>query len=168
MRAVKPGQVEKGTLHSQICTVRYGSHCSLFFSLLRRASRIQATFLRELKSALARRQIAKVAAICYVDICKAATYVSRSENSALGQLVPEIEEDLKTCLFDPNRPFQTDAQVDQRLMTDCLTALFRLNPSKTLNELVPVCLAPNAHSAFRLVLVKSCNAIASEVTYENQ
>ncbi len=55
-----------------------------------------------------------------------------------------------------------DSQIDQKLMTDCLTALFRLNQD-TLESLIPVCLSENAPNAFKLVLVKSCYAIASEV-----
>ncbi|KAF0455119.1 gtpase-activator protein for ras-like gtpase [Gigaspora margarita] len=65
-------------------------------------------------------------------------------------------------LFNPAKPFPNEMNVDHRLMTDCLTALFRLNPRKTQESLIPSCLQDNAPSAFKLVLVKSCNSIASE------
>ncbi|CAG8615452.1 22543_t:CDS:2, partial [Racocetra persica] len=121
----------------------------------------KAAFLEALRNSLRRPRLADVAAVCYVDICKASTYIARNESSALRSLVPEIEKDLQLKLFDPGRPFTSDQQIDQKLMTECLTALFRLNKD-TLGNLIPVCLAENAPSTFKLVLVKSCYAIASE------
>ncbi|CAG8730221.1 7577_t:CDS:2, partial [Ambispora leptoticha] len=120
------------------------------------------SFLETLKKSLRKSTFAEVAAICYVDICKAATYVSKSDSSALRLIVPEIANELKEKLFNPNQPFITEAHVDQRLMTDCLTALFHLNPRNALHSIIPVCLQKNAPNAFKLVLVKSCFALASE------
>ncbi|CAG8508989.1 2177_t:CDS:10 [Funneliformis mosseae] len=121
----------------------------------------RAAFLDSLKQSLRRSRLADVAVVCYVDICKASTYVAKNDSSALRLIVPDIENDLKARLFDPSRPFMNDSQIDQKLMTDCLTALFRLNQD-TLESLIPVCLSENAPNAFKLVLVKSCYAIASE------
>ncbi|CAG8574310.1 8733_t:CDS:10, partial [Diversispora eburnea] len=120
-------------------------------------------FLDSLKSSLKRNKLADIAAVCYVDICKASTYVSKNETSALRMIVPEIENDLQERLFDPSRPFLNEQQIDHRLMTDCLTALFRLN-TNILRSLIPVCLADTSPNTFKLVLVKSCYAIASEET----
>ncbi|RUS29150.1 hypothetical protein BC938DRAFT_480989 [Jimgerdemannia flammicorona] len=124
-------------------------------------------FLDSLKKSLRSARLADVAAICYVDICKASTYVSKNDMSALRHIVPEIENELKEKLFDPSRPFlNSDNAIDQALMTDCLTALFRLNPRNALRSLIPVCLEgkqeDRAPTAFKLVLVKSCLAIAAE------
>ncbi|CAG8518713.1 24789_t:CDS:10 [Dentiscutata erythropus] len=121
----------------------------------------KATFLEALRNSLKKPRLADVAAVCYVDICKASTYIAKNEASALRSLVPEIEKDLQLKLFDPGRPFTSDQQIDQKLMTECLTALFRLN-KETLENLIPVCLAETAPTTFKLVLVKSCYAIASE------
>ncbi|CAI2172941.1 5991_t:CDS:10 [Funneliformis geosporum] len=121
----------------------------------------RVAFLDSLKQSLRRSRLADVAVVCYVDICKASTYVAKNDSSALRLIVPDIENDLKAKLFDPSRPFMNESQIDQKLMTDCLTALFRLNQD-TLESLIPVCLSENAPNAFKLVLVKSCYAIASE------
>ncbi|CAG8685690.1 17047_t:CDS:2, partial [Dentiscutata heterogama] len=102
----------------------------------------KAAFLEALRNSLKKPRLADVAAVCYVDICKASTYIAKNEASAL-------------------RPFTNDQQIDQKLMTECLTALFRLN-KETLENLIPVCLAETAPTTFKLVLVKSCYAIASE------
>ncbi|CAG8444039.1 5054_t:CDS:10 [Acaulospora morrowiae] len=122
----------------------------------------RAQFLDNLKRHLRGRNLADVAAICYVDICKASTYVNSHDSSTLRTIIPDIESELRHKLFDPDKPFPSSDNVDQQLMTDCLIALFKLNPKETLSTLVPICLRENAPGAFKLVLVKSCNTIASE------
>ncbi|CAG8520644.1 15640_t:CDS:10, partial [Funneliformis caledonium] len=121
---------------------------------------LKIQFFDTLKRSL-RNKNAEVAAVCYVDIFKASTYV-KNEASALRLIVPDIENELKETLFDPNRPFPNEQNVDQKLMTDCLTALFRISPGNTLRSLIPTCVHENVPNAFKLVLVKSCYSIASE------
>ncbi|KAI9597754.1 hypothetical protein BDF19DRAFT_434347 [Syncephalis fuscata] len=120
-------------------------------------------FLDSLKKSLKSNKSAEVAAIACVDLCKAATYTNREEQLALSTIVTDIENELRDKLFDPQRPFLTmSGAIDQRLMTECLTALFRSSPHSTLESLIPICLNDNTHTVFRLVLVKSCYLIASE------
>lgn len=52
--------------------------------------------------------------------------------------------------------------IDQKLMTDCLTAFFKLNVGNAMQSLIPTCLRESSPMAFRLVLVKSCLNIASD------
>lgn len=114
--------------------------------------------------------MAELAAICYVDICKAATYVSKSDVSALRHIVPDIENELKEKLFDIQRPLIADSLmgnlgiiIDHRcLLADCLVAMYRLNPRGILHSLFPVCLDDRAPTLFKLSLVKACLALAGE------
>lgn len=119
--------------------------------------------MEDLRNTLRVQKQADVAAVCYVDFCKASTYIARSEQSALRHIVTEIENELREKLFDPNRPFfDHEGVLDYNLMTECLTALFRLNPRNAIRSIIPDCLDERAPMAFKLVLVKSCLAIASE------
>lgn len=114
--------------------------------------------------------MAELAAICYVDICKAATYVSKTDVSALRHIVPDIENELKEKMFDVQRPLITDSLmtnlgiiIDHRvLLADCLVAMFRLNPRSTLHSLFPNCLDDRAPTLFKLSLIKACLALAAE------
>jgi hypothetical protein len=119
-------------------------------------------FMDSLRKSLRGSKQPEAAVVTFVDLCKAATYVDRNDDIAMWHVVPEIENDLRAKLFDPAHPFSTDGSIDQKLMTECLTALFKLNPKSTLNTLIPACLDPLAPTAFRLVLVKSCYLLASE------
>jgi neurofibromin 1 len=130
----------------------------------------KSVFLATLKSSLKAGRMAELAAICYVDICKAATYVARSDASALRHIVPDIENELKGQLFDSEKPLIADSMmsglgiiIDHRsLLADCLVAMFRLNPRHALRSLFPSCLDRRAPTLFKISLVKACLAIASE------
>ncbi|KAI7901148.1 uncharacterized protein BX663DRAFT_457281 [Cokeromyces recurvatus] len=127
-------------------------------------------FLATLKNSLKPGRMAELAAICYADICKAATYVPKTEASALRHIVPDIETELRNQLFDRDRPLIADSLmsglgiiIDHRsLLADCLVALFRLNPRHTLRSLFPTCLNQRSPTLFKISLVKACLAIASE------
>ncbi|KAG0224055.1 Ras GTPase activating protein ira2, partial [Actinomortierella wolfii] len=123
----------------------------------------KAQFLEALKKSLRNKSLMDIAARCYVDVCKAATYVSRNDNSALRHVVPEIENELKDILFTPERPYvDADGLVDKETMSSCLTAFFRLNPRQVLRSLIPECSSERAPNSFKLVLVQSFFTIASE------
>ncbi|EFA82125.1 neurofibromin [Heterostelium album PN500] len=116
------------------------------------------SFLDSLKKSLKVPKLADVAAICYVDICKASTFVSKSEMSALRYIVPGIETELKERLFNVART--PDGPNDIELMTDCLVSFFKISPRKVLT-LIPENLA-DTPPHFKMVLVKSLLRIAQE------
>jgi len=122
-------------------------------------------FLDSLKKALKSTKHADIAAVCYVDICKASTFVSKADMSALRYIVPAIEMDLKEKLFNPSVPFRQGGDtgtIDIDLMTDCLVSSFRINPRKVLSALFPECVHPDAPPHFKMVVVKSLLRIARE------
>ncbi|SAM09354.1 hypothetical protein [Absidia glauca] len=131
----------------------------------------RAAFLMTLRSSLkGGRTAGELAAICYVDICKAATYVPKDMSIALRHIVPDIEIELKQRLFDIQQQLPADRFgtnlgiiIDQRcLLADCLMAMFRLNPRHVLRNLFPACLSERAPTLFKMSLVKACLAITSE------
>lgn len=130
---------------------------------------VKVMFLNTLKSSLKGGRMAELATICYVDICKAATYVAKSD-SPLGRLLPDIEAELRNQLFDPEKPLISDSLmsglgiiIDHRtLLADCMVAMYRLNPRQALNKIFASCLDSRAPTLFKISLVKACLAIASE------
>ncbi|RCH89739.1 Ras GTPase activating protein ira2, partial [Rhizopus stolonifer] len=130
----------------------------------------KGVFLATLKNSLKPGRMAELAAICYVDLCKAATYVPKTDAYSIRNLIPEVENELRGQLFDAEKPLIADSLmsglgiiVDHRsLLADCLVAMFRLNPRHALRSLFPACLEPRAPTLFKISLVKACLAIASE------
>lgn len=115
-------------------------------------------------------RMGELAAICYVDICRAATYVSKENTASIRQVVPDVENELIEKLFDANRSADMDilsnnlgVYIDHRcLMADCIVAMFRLDTEKTVNSLIPTCFDNNAPTIFKMSFVKAAVAIASE------
>ncbi|KAF9540942.1 Ras GTPase activating protein ira2 [Mortierella hygrophila] len=123
----------------------------------------KAQFLAALKKSLRNKSLMEISGLCYVDICKASTYVSKNDTSALRHLVPEIENELKELLFTPAKPYlDADGTIDKATMSSCLTALYRLNPRHVIHSLIPELSSEKVPIAFKLVLVTSFYTIASE------
>jgi len=103
--------------------------------------------------------------VCCVDICKASTFVSKSDMSALRYIVPAIEVELKERLFNPAQPFKgPDGQIDEDLMVDCLVSSFYLNARKVCNSLFADCLKPTTPKLFKFVLVRCLLRVATAST----
>ncbi|KAG1471849.1 hypothetical protein G6F56_001890 [Rhizopus delemar] len=130
----------------------------------------KAAFLNSLKKAMKAERMAELAAICYVDICRAATYVSKDDMTAIRQIVPDIETELIDKLFDPYRTISVDQRANslgvnvdhQALMSNCIVALFRLDPERTVNKLIPSCFEFTAPAMFKTAVLKAAVAIVSE------
>ncbi|KAG0747979.1 hypothetical protein G6F62_000155 [Rhizopus arrhizus] len=133
----------------------------------------KAAFLSALSKAMKGDRMGELAAICYVDLCRAATYVSKDEMTAICQIVPDVENDLIDKLFDPHRYLSAEHKTNslgvsidyQRLMADCIVAMFRLDVERTVNTLIPLCFEFTAPTIFKVSVVKAAVMIASE---ENQ
>ncbi|SNX82669.1 related to Neurofibromin [Melanopsichium pennsylvanicum] len=103
-----------------------------------------------------------VATLCCVDLFKAAASVPRSENG-LRLIVHDLDAELKERLFDPKRPLASgNKPIELMLMIDFFAALFRLDPQRTIRELVPVCMSESSPIHFKIALVKACVLLASE------
>ncbi|KAG1177602.1 hypothetical protein G6F70_005649 [Rhizopus microsporus] len=134
------------------------------------ANNKKSAFLASLRKAMKGDRMADLAAICYVDCCRAATYIAKDDTTALRQIVPDIENELVEKLFDPHRPIGIDGRnnslgvyIDyQSLMADCIVALFRLDVERTVNTIIPACFEFSAPTLFKVSMVKAAVAIASE------
>eukprot|EP01133_Synstelium_polycarpum_P017457 gene17457-20830_t len=116
------------------------------------------SFTDTLRKSLKVPKLADVAAVCYVDFCKASTFVSKSELSALRYFVPQIETELKERLFNNQKVAEEN---ELELMIDFLVASFKVSPRK-LPLLIPDCLNPESPPHLKMVLVKSLLRIAQD------
>jgi len=124
----------------------------------------KAVFLDNLRKSLRNSRLSDIAAYSFVDICRASTFVSKTDGSALRLLIPNIEVELKERLYDIGRPNlnQIDSVIDQQLLIDSLTSFLKLNLNNSLRSLVSLMLQDNVPFYFKIVLVKSCYTIACE------
>ncbi|CAD6915554.1 unnamed protein product [Tilletia controversa] len=119
-------------------------------------------FVDALRKGLRNQKLLDASILCCVDICKAATFTTKHD-TGLRLLVPDLESELKERLFDPNKPALTPSkQIDTPLMIELFVALFKVDPNRTIREIVPVCLAETSPLPFRIALVKACGLLAAE------
>jgi hypothetical protein len=115
-------------------------------------------------------RMSELAAICYVDLCRAATYVQKDDMTSIRQVVPDVENELIEKLFDAHHPADSDPLsnslgvfIDHRcLMADCIVAMFRLDAEKAVYSLIPICFDRGAPTLFKMSVVKAALAIAME------
>ncbi|KAI8142067.1 hypothetical protein BJV82DRAFT_159057 [Fennellomyces sp. T-0311] len=109
--------------------------------------------------------------MCYVDLCKAATYVPPTDDCVLRHIAADIEDDLQEKVWDFSRNMAHDAAAtaslgytinQQALVSDYLLARLRLDPDSTLQHLVPQVLDESVPIIFKIALVKSCLEIARD------
>ncbi|KAF7721136.1 Ras GTPase activating protein ira2, partial [Apophysomyces ossiformis] len=132
----------------------------------------RTSFLGVLRKSLRSPRTADIAAVCYVDLCKASTYVPPTEDSVLRHIAADIEDDLKDKIWNFARPTVAESvsaslgyTIDvQSLITDYILAQLRLNTDNTLRTIVRTCVEENTPMVFKRALVKSCLAIAQDET----
>lgn len=119
-----------------------------------------------LRKSLKSSRTADIAALCYVDLCKAATYIRPDEDSVLHHIASDIDPDLREKIWTNINETSTSTlgySIDQLSLTvDYLLTRLRLDTQGTLSTLVPSCLEENAPIRFKLALVKACLIIAED------
>ncbi|KAI8328834.1 hypothetical protein BC941DRAFT_216115 [Chlamydoabsidia padenii] len=114
----------------------------------------RTSFLGTLRKSLKSSRTADIAALCYVDLCKAATYIRPNDDSVLHHIAADIDGDLREKIWTSEHHPSID------LTTDYLLTRLKLDTAGTLATLVPSCV--NDQPRFKLALVKSCLAILEE------
>ncbi|KAI9026450.1 hypothetical protein CLU79DRAFT_741805 [Phycomyces nitens] len=138
----------------------------------RNASTKKTVFFGTLRKSIKGGMLSELAAVCFVDILKASTFVSKNDMSLLKNVLPEVELELKRRLFDMQKPLPTDNSlinvgmpIDHcYLMADCIVAMFRLDPLDTINTLFSMCTFDRAPTIFKQSAIKAALVIAMEHT----
>ncbi|KAI8983424.1 hypothetical protein BDB01DRAFT_790689 [Pilobolus umbonatus] len=129
------------------------------------------SFISSLKVAMKTDKMTEIAAICYVDFCKATTYLFREDMVTMQQVIPNLVKDMVDSLFNMNK-LSNDTEVyynsigihiDHRyLLADCVVTMFRIDTQKTIDEIIPFCIGSSAATRFRMGVVKAAVMLASE------
>lgn len=112
----------------------------------------------------------EIAAICYVDLCKAATFIAPEEDSILRHIAADVEDVLKEKVWDFSRSSAVDTLSSslgytishQALVTDYFLASLRLDPKKTLSSLVPTLLEEDVPIVFKQAFINACLSVTLE------
>ncbi|ORX55545.1 hypothetical protein DM01DRAFT_1366815 [Hesseltinella vesiculosa] len=131
-------------------------------------------FLGTLRKSLKMSRHADVAALCYVDLCKAATYIRPDDDSVLHHIASDIDVDLREKIWAnlaeassttslASASSTSNNSVDLLILaTDYLLTRFKLDTKTTLADLAPSCIEESAPILLKMALVKACLVIAEE------
>ena len=127
-------------------------------------------FPHQLKKALQSTRTQEIAAICYVDLCKAATFINPREDTMLRHIAADVEDALREKVWDFKRASAVETLSSslgytishQALVTDYFLARLRLNPTNTLSTLLPTLLEEDVPTVFRQAFVNACLGIVTE------
>ncbi|GAA5815422.1 hypothetical protein MFLAVUS_008930 [Mucor flavus] len=127
-------------------------------------------FPRQLKKALQASRTQEIAAVCYVDLCKAASYISPNEDTILRHIAADVEDILQEKIWDFSRTSAVDSISSslgysishQALVTDYFLARLCLNTQKTLSTLVPTLLEEDVPTVFKQAFINSCLTVILE------
>lgn len=129
----------------------------------KKVSETYCKFLDSLLKALRGKEktLTDVAVVCFVDVYKASTFVSKSDMSALRFLVPDVQNHLQERLMNAENPIKTESgAIDVRLIVDFLVSSFRLNQRHVTSYVLPILF--KHPPVFKLVLAKSMLRLAQE------
>jgi hypothetical protein len=123
-----------------------------------------------LKKALQSTRTQEISAICYVDLCKAATYISPKEDSILRHIAADVEDVLREKVWDFTRSSNVDALSSnlgytishQTLVSDYFLARLRLDTKKTLDTLLPTLLEDDVPIVFKQAFINACLTVTLE------
>ncbi|XP_047542622.1 neurofibromin isoform X1 [Vanessa atalanta] len=104
------------------------------------------------------KQMTEAAIVTCVKLCKASTYLNIADSGNVTfVLVKSVINDLKSLLFNPNKPYARGAPCpgysELDLLTDCFVSLFRIMPHS--NDTLKVCLNLTTHISYHYVIVDS-------------
>lgn len=112
----------------------------------------------------------EISAICYVDLCKAATYISPTEDSILRHIAADVENILFEKVWDFTRSSVVDTLSSslgytishQALVSDYFLAALRLDSTKALDKLVPTLLEDDVPTVFKQAFINACLNVIME------
>ncbi|RCI06233.1 Ras GTPase activating protein ira2, partial [Rhizopus stolonifer] len=124
---------------------------------------------RRLKKALQSTKTQEISAICYVDLFKAATYISPHEDSILRHIAADVEDVLYEKVWDFSRAYTASSLSSslgytisyQTLVSDYFLARLRLDSQRTLAHLVPSLAEDDAPVVFKQAFVHACLTMVS-------
>ena len=126
-------------------------------------------FLEDLQKSIKVSKLTAIGCICYVDICKASTYVSKTDaSSGLRHILPSIESELKEIIFNSQNlqnlaPTKKSENIiiEEGIMVDFLFSLFYLSPRKIANSLLLDCMK-SSNPLFKKIFLNTLLKVARD------
>ncbi|KAL7754367.1 Ras GTPase activating protein ira2 [Sorochytrium milnesiophthora] len=119
-------------------------------------------FLDMLRKQLSQERMKYNAALCFVDICKGASYLPKDRRHLLQHIAPAVDQELRQRLFDLGSPIVAQEQ-EQTFVVECFVALFLSDPISSCKTLAPYALESSA-SLLQTLALRGLQRVARDKT----
>ncbi len=124
----------------------------------------KVSFLEMLRKSLRNRN--EIAIYCLTSVLRVARHFPLDSDAALLSFALDVQEEVREAVFRRYIPGMDAANVDSALMTAAFVSLAHLNFEACVENLAPLCLAPNAPQDFKIAVISSCSHFARQSNAE--
>lgn len=120
----------------------------------------KVSFLETLRKSLRNRNEAAI--YCLTSVLRAARHFSVDSDAALPSYALDVQEEVREAVFRRNPVGADSSSIDHGLMTAAFVSLAHLDFESCVDNLVPMCLAPNTPVDFKIAVLSACSHFARQ------
>jgi neurofibromin 1 len=125
----------------------------------------KVSFLEMLRKSLRNRN--ETAVYCLTSVLRVARHFTLDSDAAILSYALDVQEEVREAVFRKYTVGMDAPAIDNRLMTAAFVSLAHLNFESCVDNLVPICLAPNSPEDFKIAIISSCYHFARQSNAED-
>ncbi|KAH8816296.1 hypothetical protein F5884DRAFT_217036 [Xylogone sp. PMI_703] len=122
------------------------------------------SFLETLRKSLRNRNEAAI--YCLTSVLRTARHFPPDSDAALPSFALDVQEEVREAVFRRNSVGADSLTLDRGLMTAAFVSLAHLDFESCIDNLVPMCLASNTPTSFKITVVCGCSHFARQSNAE--
>ncbi|KAK6579768.1 hypothetical protein PZA11_008004 [Diplocarpon coronariae] len=120
----------------------------------------KVAFLEMLRKSLRNRN--ETAIYCLTSLLRVARHFPLDSDAAILSYALDVQEEVREAVFRRQSPGMDSANIDSSLMSAAFVSLAHLNFESCMENLAPICLAPNAPLDFQTSVISACSYFARQ------
>ena len=125
----------------------------------------KVSFLEMLRKTLRNRN--ETAIYCLTSVLRVARHFTLDSDAALLSYALDVQEEVREAVFRRNAVGVDASEIDSSLMTAAFVSLAHLSFESCVDNLAPMCLAPNSPQNFKIAVISACSHFARQSNAED-
>jgi neurofibromin 1 len=120
----------------------------------------KVSFLEMLRKSLRNRNEAAI--YCLTSVLRVARHFTLDSDAAILSYALDVQEEVREAVFRKYAVGMDTTSIDRGLMTAAFVGLAHLNFEACVDNLTPICLAPNSPPDFKIAVISACSHFARQ------
>lgn len=120
----------------------------------------KVSFLEMLRKSLRNRNEAAI--FCLTSVLRVARHFTLDSDAAILSYALDVQEEVREAVFRKYTVGMDATSIDRGLMTAAFVSLAHLNFEACVDNLAPICLAPNSPPDFKIAVISACSHFARQ------